>query len=79
MSKRPPRLLWRCGFADGYMIQSEIVRGEARVFYATKIDGSWEGPYRRSERPAMIDAEYHAAGRPDDRPIVFGYNFGESS
>lgn len=56
---------WLYGFserADGveYMIQSEHIRGEPRVYYAKTRDGKWSGPSRFSEKSAIRDAEKHA-------------------
>ena len=66
--KRPPRLSWYGGgyHADQYMVQSEIIRGEPRVYYAQ--GPGLTGPSRPTLRAAQIDAEYHAAGRTSERP-----------
>lgn len=76
---RPPKLDWDDAFAGSYMIQSAIVRGEPRVYYAILRGGTgrhperWSGPSRRTQNAAKIDAEYHAAGRLEDRPPCFAY------
>lgn len=72
---RPPKLEWQGSHAGKYMVQSEIVRGEPRVYYAVQLaGGKWEGPSRRTEKAAMIDAEYHSAGRLEERPLCFAYS-----
>lgn len=46
-----------------YVVQSETVRGEARVHYAMRRDEAWSGPSRPKRQAAELDAEYHVAGR----------------
>lgn len=73
---RPPKLNWEDSRANGYYVQSEQVRGEPRRYYAICVLAGrrWSGPSRRSESAAMIDAEYHAAGRLAERPACFAYS-----
>lgn len=74
---RPPKLSWVGAHSSDYIVQSEIVRGEPRIYYAIVLGSyrhnRWTGPSRRTEAAAKIDAEYHAAGKWSERPPCFSF------
>lgn len=65
---RAPKLTWSDkGTRSGhYIIQSEQVRGEPRMYWAILLNPiragrlDWEGSTRTYQRAAQIDAEDHA-------------------
>lgn len=70
---KPPMLDWNGNQAGIYFVRSKQTKGSPRQFCAVLASPCWEGPARRSAIAARIDAEYHSAGRLDERPPCFAY------
>lgn len=70
--KRPPRLEWKGHRAIVERSGLRVLLYDISFIYHGEgcraiCNNGWDGPFRKKVRTAQIDAEYHAAGRWNER------------